>query len=283
MRITVPLLATLASLNIAGTVLCQSLKYSNALPYAGLCAYSTQQTDPLSFTGNQAALAKIKQAGIGLYAERRFLLAALNSYTLAAALPGRLGNFGIQLNYSGFKNFNENKAGIAYAQSLGSKADIGIQFNYYGYRIPGYNGASAIYAEAGAIIHFTEKLNGGIHIYNPVGGKLGNSAAQSGGEEKLASAYKFGLGYDASEHFFISSEIIKEEDKPVNVIAGVQYHFAKQFFCRLGFSSGSSTIFAGAGIGWKNWRIDIGVSQHPQLGFSPGVLLVTNFHRRKVE
>lgn len=283
MRITVPLLATLASLNIAGTAWCQSLRYSSALPYVGLCAYSTQQKDILSFTGNQAALAKINQAGIGLYGEQRFSLAALNAYTLATALPTKLGNFGIQLNYSGFKNFSENKIGLAYAKTLGSKIDVGVQFNYYGYRIPGYNKSSAIYAEAGAIIHFTEKLNGGIHVYNPVGGKLGTSATHSGDGEKLASAYKFGLGYDASEHFFISSEIIKEEDKPVNVIAGVQYHFAKQFFARAGFSSESPTIFAGAGIGWKNWRIDVGGSYHPQLGFSPGVLLLTNFGNKKVE
>jgi hypothetical protein len=283
LRITVPLLATLASLNITGTVLCQSLRYSNALPYVGSCAYSTHQKDILSFTANQAALAKINQAAVGLYGERRFLLASLNSYALAAALPTRLGNFGIQLNYSGFKNFNENKIGVAYAKSLGDKLDVGVQFNYYGYRVPGYSGASAIYAEAGAIVHFTEKLNGGIHIYNPVGGKLGSPATNSGSEEKLASAYKFGVGYDASANFFISSEIIKEEDKPVNVIAGVQYHFAQQFFARAGFSSESSTLFVGAGIGLKYLRLDVGGSYHPQLGFSPGVLLVTNVGRKKVE
>jgi hypothetical protein len=250
----------------------QSLRYSIALPYVGLSAYSTQQTDPLSFTANQAALVRTKQAGAGVYGERRFLLAATNSYNAAVALPTKMGNFGIQLNYAGFKNFNENKIGLAYARSLGDKVDIGIQFNYYSYRIPAYGNASSINFEAGAIIHFTDKLNGGIHIYNPVGGKLSNTD-----NEKLASAYKIGVGYDASENFFISSEIIKEEDKPVNVIAGFQYHFAKQFFARAGFISESSTPFAGAGIGWKNMRLDVSGSYHPQLGFSPGVLFITNF------
>ncbi len=267
---------TLVCFGIINSAIGQSLRYSIALPYTGLSAYSTQQKDPLSFTGNQAALANVSQAGIGLYGERRFLLAATSYYTFAAAIPTKMGNFGVQLNYSGFKNFNENKLGLAYARSLGSKVDVGVQFNYYGYRIPGYNSASTINFEAGAIIHFTDKLNGGVHIYNPVGGKLGKQ-----GEEKLASAYKLGLGYDASENFFVSGEIVKEEDKPVNIVAGVQYQFTKQFFTRAGFLSESSSPFVGVGAGWKNIRVDIAASYHPQLGFSPGILFISNFGNKK--
>lgn len=251
----------------------QSLRYTLAQPYISLSAYSQQQNDPVSFTGNQAALAQSKNAGIGVYGERRFMLNETSVYTLAASLPTRLGNFGVQLNYAGFKNFNENKFGLAYARKLGKLIDVGVQFNYYGYRIPSYGNASAINFEIGAMLHLTDKLNAGIHVYNPVGGKLAD-------EEKIASAYKVGLGYDASERFFISSEVIKEEDKAVNVIAGLQYRFAKQFFAKAGFISESTTAYAGAGLAWKNLRLDISSSYHPQLGFSPGILLIMNFKSR---
>lgn len=257
-------------------VFAQSLCYSVALPYVGLSAYSKLQTDPFSFTGNQAALAQIKQPGVAVYGERRFLLEATSSYAAALALPTKNGNFGIALNYAGFKNFNENKIGLAYARSLGSKVDVGIQFNYYGYRIPAYANASTINFEAGAIMHFSDKLNAGIHFYNPVAGKLGKS-----GDEKLASAYKLGLGYDASDNFYVSGEIVKEEDKPVNVMAAVQYNFAKQFFTRAGFMSESSIAFAGVGIGYKKMRLDVAGSYHPQLGFSPGILLTADFGDKK--
>jgi len=199
-------------------------------------------------------------------------LSETSVYTLGASLPTRLGNFGIQLNYAGFKNFNENKIGLAYARRLGKLVDIGVQFNYYGYRIPSYGNASTINFEIGAMLHLTDRLNAGIHVYNPVGGKLGKNS-----DEKLAASYKFGLGYDASDRFFISSEIIKEEDKAVNVIAGMQYHFAKQFFVKAGFISESTTAYAGAGVAWKNLRVDISSGYHPQLGFSPGLLLIINF------
>ena len=175
-----------------------------------------------------------------------------------------------------YKNFNENKIGLAYARSLGKKVDIGVQFNYYGYNVPSYSNASAIFFEAGAIIHFTDDFNGGIHIYNPVGGKLNNVD-----KEKLASAYKMGFGYDASDNFFISADIVKEEDKPINVVAGLQYNFAKQFFARAGFMSESGTAFTGLGVAWKNFRLDVAGSYHPQLGFSPGIMLLTNFGKEK--
>ncbi|MFZ1530258.1 MAG: hypothetical protein WAT19_16000 [Ferruginibacter sp.] len=253
----------------------QSLRYSISMPYIGLGAYSTRQPDPFSFTNNQAALAQIKDPGIGVYGERRFLLAENSVYGLALALPTKkMGNFGVQVNYAGFSNFNENKLGLAYARSLGSKLDLGIQFNYYGYRIPAYGNASSINFEAGVVAHLSEKLNAGVHLYNPVGGKLGKS-----GDEKLASAYKLGFGYDASDHFYFSTEVVKEEDKNVNVVAGVQYHFKKQFFARAGFMSETGSGFAGFGLAWKTIRLDIAASYHPQLGFSPGLMLIYNFRK----
>lgn len=242
------------------------------MPSIGMSAYSTKQTDPFSFTGNQSALAQVKTAGVGIYGERRFLLADNSVYAIAAAIPTKLGNIGIQINYAGFQNFNEQKAGLAYGRSLGKKIDIGVQFNYYGYKIPSYQNASAINFEAGTIIHFSEKLNGGIHVYNPVGGKLGKS-----GEEKIAGVYKFGLGYDASENFYVSAEIIKEEEQPVNVTGAVQYRFKKQFFAKAGFKSDNSTGYGGAGFLYNKLRIDVAASYHPQLGISPGILLMYNF------
>ena len=250
----------------------QSLRYSLAQPYSSLSAYSLQQNDALSFTGNQAALALTKQAGIGIFGERRFMLKETSVYTLGAAVPTRLGNIGIQLQYAGFKNFRENKIGLAYARKLGKLVDVGVQFNYYGYSIPAYGKASAINFEMGALFHLTGRLTAGIHVYNPIGGKLGKNK-----EEKIAAAYKIGLGYDASDRFFIGCEIIKEEDKAVNVIAGLQYQFAKQFFAKAGFLSETGTAYAGAGVGWKKLRLDISSSYHPQLGFSPGILLIMHF------
>jgi len=256
----------------------QSLRRPIAASYIGLGAYSINHVDVFSFTSNQAALAQIKNPAIGVYGEKRFMLDATNMYSAVAALPTKQGNFGIQADYFGFKNYNESQIGVAYARSLGKLLDIGIKFNYYSFRIPAYQNSSSINFEIGAILHLTARLNAGIHFYNPVGGNLSKT-----NNEKLSSIYKFGFGYEASENFLMSAEIIKEEDLPVNVNAGVQYNFLKQFFARAGIASENESPYAGAGVSWNSIRLDISASYHPQLGFSPGLMLIVNFKSKKFE
>ena len=70
----------------------QSLRYSIAQPYISLSAYSKEQNDPLSFTGNQAALAQTRLAGFGIYGERRFMLEETSAYCFAAAIPTQPGH-----------------------------------------------------------------------------------------------------------------------------------------------------------------------------------------------
>lgn len=254
----------------------QSVRKPIAAPYIGLGAYSVNHVDAFSITSNQAALAQIKNLSLGVYGERRFLLGVTDMYSSVFVLPSEKGNFAIQADYFGYKNYNESQLGLAYARNLGSKLDIGIKFNYYSFRIPGYQSSDAVNFEVGAIAHLTDQLHVGVHFYNPVGGKLSKTE-----NEKLGSIYKFGLGYEAGENFIISAEIVKQEDFPVNINVGVQYNFARQFFARMGISSENETPYAGAGVSWNNLRLDISASYHPQLGFSPGLMLIVDFKFRE--
>lgn len=258
----------LLTLATGHTISGQSLRYPLSAPGIGLGAYSRLNPDPLAFTGNQAALAGVKQPGLGLYGERRFMLAELGFYMAGLVLPTRMGNIGLQLNYAGFPGFNEKKIGLAYGRALGKKLDIGIQFNYYNYKIPAYKGASAITAEAGVLLHLTPRVQAGLHCYNPVGGKLGKDK-----NEKLPSAYKFGLGYDVSDHLFMAMEAQKEEDKPVNITAGLQYQYSRKFTAKLGVMTASSTWFGGIGFRFSKLQVLVSVSYSGGLGFSPGMLL----------
>ncbi len=255
----------------------QSIRQPISAVYLGLGAYSVQHADVFSFVNNQASLARVKAVAAGVYGERRFLLSETSVYTAVAAIPSGMGNFGVSLKYMGFKNFNEKQIGLAYARSLGKKVDIGVQFNYYGYNASIYNNANTVNFELGAVLHLSDKLNVGVHVYNPVGGKLSKT------DEKLTSAFKFGLGYDASDRFFVSAEIIKEENFPVNLNTGIQYQFAKQFFARAGLATATSTSYAGVGLAWNVFRLDISGSYHPQLGVSPGLMLIMKLGKKEID
>jgi hypothetical protein len=244
--------------------------------YTGLGAYSISHTDVFSFVSNQASLAQIKNTAVGIYSERRFLLSELNYYSAAFALPTQSGNFGINAGYFGFSDYNESQIGLAYARKLGSKIDLGVQFDYNSIQIAGYGNSTAVNFQIGAIMHFSEKLNAGIHVYNPVGGKFGKDQ-----QEKLASAYKAGMGYEASDKFFVSAEIQKIENLPVNILAGMQYKFLPQLMARVGINTETSVAYMGFGLQLKSFRLDVTASRHPQLGISPGLLLLYNFKTKQ--
>ena len=256
----------------------QTVRRPVAALYTGLGAYSIDHADVFSFTSNQASLAQMKHASAGVYGERRFLLDELALYQLAIAVPTRSGNFGVKAGYYGFSDYNESQMGLAYGRKLGSKVDVGVQFNYNAIRISSYGNSSAINFEIGTVLHLTDKLHAGVHAYNPVGGKFGKNQ-----EEKLASVYTAGLGYEASEKFFVSAEIEKEENQPVNVNAGMQYKFLPQLMARVGISTNTSNVYAGVGLSLKSFRLDVVAGYHPQLGITPGLMLLYNFSKKSSE
>jgi hypothetical protein len=257
--------------------LSQTSRRPVAASYTGLGAYSISHADVFSFISNQASLAQIKNAAVGIYSERRFLLSELNYYGAAFTLPTQSGNFGINAGYFGFSNYNESQIGLAYARKLGNKLDVGVQFDYNSIRIAGYGNATAVNFQIGAIMHLSEKLHAGVHVYNPIGGKFGKDR-----REKLAAAYKAGMGYEASDKFFVSAEIQKIENLPVNVLAGMQYKFLPQLMARVGINTETSVAYMGVGLQLKSFRLDVTASRHPQLGISPGLLLMYNFKAKQV-
>lgn len=254
----------------------QVLRRPLAAAYTGMGAYSINHVDVFSFTANQASLAQLKNSAAGVYGERRFLLSELNNYTATIGLTTNSGNFGVKANYSGFSDYNETQLGLAYGRKMGNKVDIGAQINYQSIRINSYGNASAVSFELGTILHLTDKLHAGLHATNPVGGKFGKDQ-----QEKLSSVYSFGIGYEASDKFLVSTEIQKEEDQPVNVNAGVQYKFIPQLLVRAGMSSATSAAWLGLGLTIKSFRLDVTTSYHPQLGITPGVLMLFNFNRKQ--
>ena len=138
----------------------------------------------------------------------------------------------------------------------------------------GYGNASTISFELGTVLHISERLHAGLHVSNPVGGKFGKNDT-----EKLSSVYAFGVGYEASSKFFVSAEIEKEEGRDINVNAGMQYKLIPQLLVRAGMLSATSQAWFGVGLMLKSFRLDITASYHPQLGITPGLLLLFEFNK----
>jgi hypothetical protein len=249
----------------------QNLRFNIAQPFLAVNSYSAQQADAFSFLSNQAALARIKNSQIGVFAENRFGLKELSVYNIAAATVTKLGNIGLQVQRGGGTTFNENKVGLAYGRSLTDKLAVGAQFNYYGYNVPGIQNSNTLFFEFGVLAHPSEKIHVGFQVQNPVGGNLKNTT------EKVASLYSMGIGYDASNEFYIGATIMKETAADVTANIGFNYNFYKKFFARAGVLTNQGIVYGGAGVAVNKFRFDVGASFHPQLGVSPAIVILTYF------
>mgnify|MGYP002858092611 CR=1 FL=1 len=254
----------------------QTVRLPLVSSYPGMGAYSKNYVDAFSMVVNPAALASLKQGGAGVYGERRFLLSALTQYTAVAGIASNSGNFGLQADYFGYTNYNETQLGLAYGRSLGKKVDVGVKFNYYNLRIPSYTTSSAFHFEAGVVMHLSEQLHAGFSVFNPVGGVLNKET-----NEKIASVYRGGLGYEVSDKFLITAEIIKEESKDLGVNAAFQYEIVNQLLIRGGINTINPQPFIGVGLRLGQLRIDAATSWHPQLGATPAVMMVLDFKKKQ--
>lgn len=249
-----------------------------AAGYLPLGTYSKKWVDVYAARSNAASLASLQQSSVALYTERRFALSNLNSFSFSGGVVTKAGAFAVQGNYFGISQFAHSQLALAYGMRVSKKVDVGVQFNYYNlHQGAGYGSASNINAAAGAILHLTDKVHVGIHIYNPVGSKWSKA------EEKIPSQYTLGLGYEASDKLFVSAEAVKEENLPASINAGLQYQFNKSFFARAGVRTATSCYYAAVGFVLDAFRVDVAASYQAPLGVSPGILVLFNIGKKKPE
>ena len=254
----------------------QPISQMVAARYPAFGVYSKNNVDVYATRNNAAALAQLPNSAAGVYAERRFLQEQLNLYTGSVGIVTKRGAFALHGNYYGFSLYHQMQLSLGYGLQVSDKIDVGVQFNYHTVsQGNGYGTASSINASAGAVFHLTSKIHAGINIYNPGGSKWSKTEG-----EKIPSQYTFGLGYEVSDKLFISGELVKEENLPTSVNAGLQYRFLPQFFARAGVSTAANNLYAGVGFNLTSFRIDVSASYHPQLGISPGVLLLFDFGKK---
>jgi hypothetical protein len=251
-----------------------------AARYLSLGAYSNRFNDVFGAKSNAASLSTLKQNGIGVYGERRFMLDQLNMYSLSGAFRTNSGTFGLSGSYFGFSQSNQTQLSLSYARKVAQTVDIGASFHYHAITQSGiYGNSSAITGSVSMLLHLSDKITAGLNVYNPIRAQW----SKVNDEERLPSRYTFGMGYDASDKFYLTAELEKEEGQEVNVNLAVHYQFIPQIFIRGGIASLTSSYYAGLGMQLSQFRFDIATSFHPQLGVSPGVVLLYNFGKKETE
>jgi hypothetical protein len=232
-------------------------QFSSGIPSIHARSSMEAKGDAILILSQPASINRLKSFSAVVYTEKRFLLKELNHSMAAIGLPVSFGGLGLIIQNSGSQELNQNSVGLIYGKNLG-KLDLGIRFTYSRLNISGYGTEVTMQYELGSSWQVTDKIQSTVLLSNPFS----------------TAVYRFGLGCKASEKVFASFQVIKEDEKAIDLNISVYYLLVKKIFIQCGIQTQTSSPYWSAGYQLKKLRLESYCSYHPQLGFSPALSLI---------
>lgn len=227
----------------------------------GNCLVATQGADAMF--ANVAGLGFIERPTLSLYAERRFLLSALNGLGAGYALPTHSGTFMVKAQYYGFQAYNEQQLAVGYARKILDKLSIGVQLQYQGFNIENFGSKNMFSFEAGLHYQISNQLTVGVLVINPVQQRIA-------AEDFLQTVFKTGIAWMPSKILTINAELEKSQLFDIRFKAGLNYKMMDRFFLRTGIMTQPTVYCFGFGfMVTPKFQFDLAANYHLQLGFSP--------------
>jgi hypothetical protein len=240
---------------------------------ASLADCSVTLSDLWSVSNNQAGLAFLEKSSAGISFERKFMLKELGVRTLAAAFLCKPGTFGFSYTYFGYQKYHESKAGFAFSRKLAKNLAAGVQMDYFNAFCAGSgSNLQKISYEIGILSYPLRDFAIGLHLLNPIPGKLNNKA-----EPDLSSITRLGCSYLLRNSIMLAVEVCKNLTQRPVFNAGFEYVPMKVFSLRFGVSTGTSIYDFGLGFQSKRFWFDTAFTKHQVLGITPKFDLGINF------
>lgn len=232
----------------------------------GLANASVALTGAEALFQNQASLGFEKNLAAIIAYESRFLMKEYAHMSLGVVIPSTIGSFGASFWQFGNNIYRENKVGLAYARTFGDNISGALQFNYFSETIPENRDPNTSFTvEAGMFFRISEKVSGGIHVFNPLMTKLNTP----GGKQQLSWIIRVGEVWHLSKQILWSVEVEKHQNYPWIIKTGLEYQPHPSLFFRAGVIGSSFQPTGGAGFHFGKFIFDIGFSYHGNLGFAP--------------
>ena len=247
----------------------QGITAPQAAPYPSMTAYSRSFTDALSPLSQPASLVSLQRPSVALYGERRFLLPELGYYQLGLGIPAGSGRFGLLAAFDGNPLSSRSSVSLGYARRLGKLLDLGLRFNYHAVRLAGYGQAQAPSVDGGARLQVTDKLQAGFSVLH-----FSRNGTGKNNEGAPPLVVALGAGCELSAKLFLTAQVEKEAQRPASLVAGFLYRVLPLLELRAGIASATSQVWCGAGIRVRSMMFHAIAQYHPQLGFTPSLLLV---------
>ncbi|UOQ67150.1 hypothetical protein [Hymenobacter volaticus] len=241
---------------------------------AGLANASVTLSDVWAVGNNAAGLGQLNKPVVGVYAENRYLLSALNTVAVAAAMPlgavenekARNGVVGVEVQRFGGKLYSEQRVGAGYGYR-GGLVSIGARVDMLQLSIEGLGSKQAVAVSLGGQAELVPKrLVFGAYLYNLNQAKLAEYQ-----QERVPTLLKAGLSYRPTDKVLLNIETEKDVEQDADFKAGLEYRIIEKLALRAGFRTLTEEITGGVGFQAGALQIDYAAAWHAALGLSQHV------------
>lgn len=229
-------------------------------------AYAGVGGDYWALFHNPAGIAGIENPQVGVYAEQRFLLSALNFAQAGFVAPFYDNQaVGISVSSFGFNAYQESSVGLTYGIEVLQKIRIGAELKYANLNIQEQGGDGAFMVQVGVQTQINSSLSMGFSAHNVNQAELN----VQGPQETLPSIVRGGIAYQPSEQVLLVFDLVKDIDHPLSYRGGLEYKISHLLRARTGVSTEPLSVNMGLGLEWKELSVDFASSYTERLGYSP--------------
>ncbi|GGG53145.1 hypothetical protein [Hymenobacter glacieicola] len=246
---------------------------------------SVLEDDGWAGANNAAALGSLRQPTVGFGAENRYLLPALNTVSVVAAVPlgnrapatavanvpaavaapdaPRYGVVGITAQRFGGRLYAEQRLGLGYGYRLGT-VRLGARVEVLQTSLEGLSSRRVVAASLGGQADIIpRKLTFGATLYN-----LNQARLAAYQDERVPTVLRAGLAWRASEKVLLLAETEKDVEQDADFKAGLEYQPLSVLALRAGLSSLTSQLTGGVGFRAGQFQLDYAAAWHEALGLS---------------
>ncbi|MBI3142642.1 MAG: hypothetical protein HYZ16_07435 [Bacteroidetes bacterium] len=219
-----------------------------------------------SAANNQACLAMLETAQLGVSAVRHYNLGELTQGHISGALPiKKFGNLGFSFSHLAMTDvMSDDRFGLSLGRKFGPNFSAGIQLQLLWFNLPAYGNRVALSPGMGFLYLPNPLLSIGVYARNifTLFGKQDNTGL-------LPPTAVMGISYVLSEKLTAYADAGFSVAQGANMMIGASYKPNKRLRLRAGVSTATFTYSLGLDIRFGSINVLVGISHHQRLGASP--------------
>ena len=228
--------------------------------------------DVWSLQHNPAGIAGIHRPIFAVGYERHFSDKDLSTQKAVIAIPFKQHVFGLSFQRYGFNEYSEQTAGVAYSRDFSGALSLSIALKYHQLNIFQYGSANAISVDAGMQYRLNNRVWIGTYISNP-----SSNGYQKPSGSTIPVSLAFGVSFEFSDQVLVISDVQKILNAGIDTKLGIEYKMINWFALRGGVSANPFKQYAGFGIHYHRFALDMAISSHPNLAYSPNLAFSYEF------